>query len=195
MNPGRLEVAPERFADWLAGFVAQHPGAAVARDGPVTTVQWDRGLARCVAFPHDPLGLMLIRRGGYAVGLAEGGRLVGRKVGRRHVQSRTAAGGWSQQRFARRRAGQADALVEAVAEHAGRVLVTEPHGIPAGMVVGGDRTLVAAVLAEPPVGRLTSLPRRELPDLPDPDGAVLTHALWRGRAVWVELTGTGVGAP
>ena len=36
-----------------------------------------------------------------------GYRRTAHKVGTRHVQSRTAAGGWSQQRYARRRANQA----------------------------------------------------------------------------------------
>ena len=41
------------------------------------------------------------------------------------------------------------------------------------------------MLEAPVLARLTGLPRRELPDLSDPDAAVLRRALWRGRAVWV----------
>ena len=142
-------------------------------------------------WPWDPLGLILVRRGGYAVGLARGGVLVSSKVGRRRVQGRTAAGGWSQQRFARRRVNQAAEVVDAVAGHAARLLVGEhhgiheQHGIPAALVLGGDRTLCAEVLAAPALAALRALPSRELPDLPDPDAAVLRRALWRGRAVWV----------
>ena len=44
------------------------------------------------------------------------------KVGQRHVQGRTKAGGQSQQRFARRRDNQARAAYEAAAEHAARIL-------------------------------------------------------------------------
>ncbi len=47
------------------------------------------------------------------------------RSGTRHVQSRTAAGGWSQQRFARRRGKQADELVDAVVGHARRVLLAD----------------------------------------------------------------------
>ena len=104
-------------------------------------------------FAHDPLGVVLVRRGGYAVGLASGGAFTASKVGSRHVQSRTAAGGWSQQRFARRRGKQADELVDAVVGHARRVLLGDDEspregarGIPRGLVVGGDRTLVREVL-------------------------------------------------
>lgn len=185
MPPGRSEVAPERFDAWLAHRALEHPDAEVTTEGPVTMVRWDGGGAHCEWFPHDPLGLVLIRRGGYAVGLARGGTLEAAKAGRRHVQSRTAAGGWSQQRFARRRENQADALVAAVAGHVDRLLLKGAGGIPDALVTGGDRTLVTAVLADPRCRALADLPRRELPDLPDPDGKVLAQALRRGRAVWV----------
>ena len=152
-------------------------------------------MAAVERFDQDPLGLVLVRRGGYAVGLATGGRLAATKVGTRHVQSRTAAGGWSQQRFARRRAGQADVLVDAVAGHALAVLLggvpspaTDAPGLPRALVVGGDRSLAAAVLSDPRLKALSGLPRRELYDLPDPNRKVLERALWRGRAVRVTLT-------
>jgi len=194
MPPGRSEIAPDRFDAWVSHRVAEHPDTVITIDGPVTLLQWSGGGARCEAFEHDPLGLLLLRRGGYAVGLARGGILEVAKAGRRHVQSRTAAGGWSQQRFARRRENQADALVGAVRDHVERILVAGAGGIPAGLVTGGDRALVAGVLADPRLRRLGELPRRELPDLPDPDAKVLRTAVQRGRAVWVRsLTGDASG--
>ena len=168
-----VEVAPERLDGWLERFAASNPGP----DAPQRLVAHE-------GFAHDPLALLLIRRGGYAVGLARGAALVESKVGTRHVQSRTAAGGWSQQRFARRRGNQADELVRAVAEHTLRIL---PRGIPAGLVVGGDKALVRAVLDDPRLAHLDALPRRELYDLPDPRRSVLEDALRRGRAVRVTI--------
>lgn len=168
-----VEVAPERLEGWLERFAASNPGA----DAPQRVVARD-------GFAHDPLAVLLVRRGGYAVGLARRATFAESKVGTRHVQSRTAAGGWSQQRFARRRGNQADALVRAVAEHALRIL---PSGIPAGLVVGGDKALVRAVLDDPRLAHLDGLPRRELYDLPDPRRAVLEEALRRGRAVRVTI--------
>ena len=185
MPAGRSEVAPERFDGWLSHRLLEHPEAAVETGDTITTVRWDGGGARCEWFRADPLGLVLIRRGGYAVGLARGGVLQTSKAGRRHVQGRTAAGGWSQQRFARRRENQADALVEAVVGHVERILVKGEGGIPDGLVLGGDRALAAAVLADPRCRALRDLPRRELPDLPDPDARVLAEALRRGRSVWI----------
>lgn len=166
-----VEVAPERYDRWRARFDENNP------DGPQRVVGVER-------FDHDPLAALLVRRGGYAVGVARGARLVAHKVGTRYVQSRTAAGGWSQQRFARRRANQADELVGAVTEHALRVL----GGIDArGLVVGGDRALAESVLEDARLAGVRDLPRRELYDLPDPRLAVLETALARARAVRVTI--------
>ena len=198
-----IEVDPERFDRWMAGFAERHGPYDAAEEitpgGVVVSARATDG-STCVATPfeHDPLGVVLVRRGGYAVGRARAGAFVGSKVGTRHVQSRTAAGGWSQQRFARRRGKQADELVDAVVRHARRVLLGDDEspregadGIPRGMVVGGDRALVREVLGAGALRALLGLPVRELYDLPDPKREVLETALRRGRAVRVELTEVG----
>ena len=182
----RLEVGPERISRWLDGFAERHDGAHLTEEGAVVRAEaGDGAVAVCTSFPHDPLGLVLVRRGGYAVGLALEGRLTAHKCGTRYVQSRTAAGGWSQQRFARRRGNQADELVRGVAEHAVRILPVAAAA--EGLVVGGDRALVRDVLADPRLAHLANLPRRELYDIPDPKLRVLQEAVRRGRAVWVDL--------
>jgi len=137
------------------------------------------------ATPPVAIALILVRRGGYAVGLGQGPELISHKVGTRYVQSRTAAGGWSQHRFARRRDNQADALVVSVIEHARRVVLASPTG---ALIVGGDKSLVRDVLADSRLARLAQLPRRELFDLPDPKLVVLKQALRRGRAVRILLS-------
>ncbi|HET8769008.1 MAG TPA: acVLRF1 family peptidyl-tRNA hydrolase [Pedococcus sp.] len=173
MSTRVVEVDPERLEGWLERFAANNPGP----DAPQRVVGTER-------FDHLPLAVVLVRRGGYAVGLADGAAYAASKVGTRHVQSRTAAGGWSQQRFARRRGNQADELVRAVADHAARLLLS-PR--PAGLVVGGDKALVRDVLADPRLAVLADLPRRELYDLPDPRRSVLEDALRRGRVVRVTV--------
>jgi hypothetical protein len=140
-------------------------------------------LSRHAARPRT-LGLLLVRRGGWAVGTARDGRLLVHKTGSRYVQSRTAAGGWSQQRYARRRGNQADALVSAVVEAAATRL--DPGSLD-GLVGGGDRALVEAVLADPALAAVAALPRGSLLDVPDPKAAVLTAAAERVRAVRVQL--------
>lgn len=167
-----VEIAPERYPAWRARFDTANP------DGP-------QRILAVARFDASPLAVLLVRRGGYAVGVAEGTRLLARKVGTRHVQSRTAAGGWSQQRFARRRANQADELVGAVAEHLARLLRGAPD--PAGVLCGGDRGLVRQVLADPRLTGLAQLPRHAAYDIPDPDRSVLEATLARCRAVRVTL--------
>jgi len=221
----RIEVDPERIVRWVNGFAERHgdltwssaessvtvsaaDGATAALDPFASGVAGGAddldGLAAW-AVPPQAIALILVRRGGYAVGLGSGAELIAHKVGTRYVQSRTAAGGWSQHRFARRRDNQADALVVSVIEHAQRVVLAPPTGArvvrgntslvrdsrasaAGALVVGGDKTLVREVLADPRLARLVTLPRRELFDLPDPRLVVLKQALRRGRAVRITLS-------
>ena len=60
-----VEVSPERLDGWLERFAANNPDDA---GEPVP----QRIVAR-EDFPHDPLAVLLVRRGGYAVGLARAG--------------------------------------------------------------------------------------------------------------------------
>jgi hypothetical protein len=161
---------------------ADEPNGSGGTGGPGVPGELD-GLAAWASPPVD-IALILVRRGGYGVGLGQGPELTSHKVGTRYVQSRTAAGGWSQHRFARRRDNQADALVVSVIEHARRVVLASPTG---ALVVGGDKSLVRDVLADPRLARLARLPRRELFDLPDPKLVILKQALRRGRAVRILL--------
>jgi hypothetical protein len=131
-------------------------------------------------------GVLLIRRAGYAVAVFEGGTEIVRKVGSRHIHGRTAAGGWSQQRYARRRANQADEIVVAAAEHAARIMGPRPDLD--FLVTGGDRPLVAAALAELPPA-LASLPVGAHLGIGTPDSAVLRAVPDRVLAVQVQLPG------
>ena len=89
---------------------------------------------------------LLVRLGGYAVGVFEGERLVASKVGSRFVKNRHKKGGSSANRFRRRREEQARELVDDAAEAAARIL--EPHRARIEFVaLGGDRGAVDAVLA------------------------------------------------
>ena len=73
-----IEVDPERLDRWLAGFAERHGHTDATEEttpgGVVVSAQAADGF-RAVATPfaHEPLGVVLVRRGGYAVGLASGG--------------------------------------------------------------------------------------------------------------------------
>jgi hypothetical protein len=131
-------------------------------------------------------GLLLVRRGGYAIGRLDGPTLSGSSVGRRHVQGRTKAGGWSQQRFARRRANQAQVAFDAAAGHAVEILARGGPAL-AALGVGGDRQALAAILTEPALSRVAAVPQVWLESSGDPNRAALTQAADRLRSLRVTL--------
>jgi peptide subunit release factor 1 (eRF1) len=101
---------------------------------------------------------VLVRLGGYAVGVFEGERLIASKVGSRFVKGRHKKGGSSQSRFRRRREGQERELIEDAAETAARVL--EPYRARIEHVaLGGDRAAVKRVLESLPWLEEKALPR------------------------------------
>ena len=132
------------------------------------------------------VGLLLIRRGGYGVGLARAGTLIASKNGTRYVQSRTAAGGWSQQRFARRRANQADALVETAAERAAALFAQDA---PDCLQPGGDAKLFSECMENAKLSSYRALPRLPLLPVPDPRQDVLRQAAADTRSLRISLTG------
>jgi hypothetical protein len=134
-------------------------------------------------------GVLLVRKGGFAVARLEADRIVDSKVGRRHVQGRTKAGGQSQQRFARRRDNQARQAFEAAAEHAARIL--GELAAPAAVVTGGDHTAVAEVLADPRLGHL-AVHEPWLP-VPDPRREVLEEAVRDACCVAIDVRNAGDG--
>jgi Actinobacteria/chloroflexi VLRF1 release factor len=128
------------------------------------------------------IGLLLARKGAVAAGIADGDELVASKVGTHYVQGRTAAGGWSQQRFARRRDNQAKAAAADGSAIAGRVLLPEVRTL-AALVCGGDRAAVDAILAAPQLAPLAKLRTERLLEVPEPRHAVLVAAIAQARAV------------
>lgn len=138
------------------------------------------GLADLAGPPAD-WGVLLVRKGGFAMARLAGATLGESKTGQRHVQGRTKAGGQSQQRFARRRDNQARQAYEAAAEHAVRIL----GGCRGPVVVGGDRPAVDEVLADP---RLRALAvTGPWLAVPDPRRGVLEQAIADAGALQVQV--------
>ena len=126
-------------------------------------------------------GVLLVRKGGFAVARLEGETMVEHKIGQRHVQGRTKAGGQSQQRFARRRDNQARQAYEAAADHAARIL--GHRALP--LVTGGDHGAVDEVLADPRLRQVTVV--GPWLAVPDPRRAVLDGAIHDALSVAVEV--------
>lgn len=205
-----LSIPPERLERWLTGFADRHGTVqSIPRPDTVTVTAADGSVAECkVPFPplnvdqnqefgglldhaktERMVGVLLVRRGGFAAGVFRGSALLSSKVGSRHVQGRSAAGGQSQQRFARRRDKQAREAFEAAAEVTVRILSPYVPEFDA-VVVGGDRTAIDHVLAD---RRLTLVRDLVVPPhlpVPDPKLAVLKGCPDKFRAVRIALTET-----
>ncbi|MHB1613592.1 MAG: acVLRF1 family peptidyl-tRNA hydrolase [Actinomycetes bacterium] len=200
-------VDAERLTGWLERFVQRH-GRAESTGTPtgVTLVAADGEQAHCLV-PFPPLtldaqqpylglvthamverrvGVLLVRRGGFAAGVFQGERLLASRVGARPVQGRTAAGGWSQQRFARRRHGQVTVALSAAADAAAAVLVPAAASLDA-VVLGGDRGALEHVMADPRLGGLSSLVTGPRLEVPDPRRHVLLGAPGLFRTVRIRI--------
>jgi peptide subunit release factor 1 (eRF1) len=105
-------------------------------------------LLDALAVEHT-VAALLVRMGGYAVGVLEGERVVASKVGTRFVKGRHKKGGSSANRFRRRREGQERELVDDSAAEAARVLGPW-RGRVQHVALGGDRSAVRRVLAARP---------------------------------------------
>ena len=202
----RLGVAPERLGRWLDGVAERHGAFTEVReeDGAVhvscadsttltlrTPFAWTPGPALLTSLttaarePHRA-AVLLVRRGRWAVGVFDGGELVVSKVDARLVQGRTAAGGTSQQRYARRRGNQTDAVVAHAVETAVRVLLPHAASVEA-LFTGGDRGLVDDVLTDPRLKPLAALRREPALDVGEPTKAVLLETPTQFRAVDVHI--------
>jgi hypothetical protein len=191
-----IDVAPERLPRWLENFATRHGPYAVngleltAEDGATARLTPPPGAADVTDVPQlvraagvaRRLGLLLARKGAVAVGVADGAELVASKVDTHYVQGRTAAGGWSQQRFARRRDNQARAAAADGSAIAGRLLLPAARTVRA-LVTGGDRAAVDAILAAPELAPLRPLRDERFLDVPEPRHAVLVAAVAQARAV------------
>lgn len=203
-----LSVGAERIGRWLAGFEERHGATTYEASPEVVVVTAADGAVAEVEVPFPPLavddalpygglaehavrerkvGVLLVRRGGYAAGIFDGSKLVASKVGSRLVQGRTAAGGWSQQRFARRREKQTREAFEAAAGVAAAVLL--PHaGELDAVVLGGDKAATQQVLEDPRLKPLRDKVAAGFLNVPDPRLAVLRETPKQFRVVRIRLS-------
>jgi hypothetical protein len=154
--------------------------ARLPLDAPYAGPADASAFAAAVAAP-DRWGVLLVRKGGFAVARLAGDAMVEHKIGQRHVQGRTKAGGQSQQRFARRRDNQARQAFEAAAEHAVRLLGDRPLPV----VTGGDHAAVDEVLADPRLAHLSVV--GPWLAVPDPRRSVLDGAVADALSVRVDV--------
>jgi hypothetical protein len=205
-----LDIGPDRLERWVAGFGERHGGATsavvddamkfTAADGatallvapfPPLPAGWatDQPVAAIVGHAQTPrvIAILLVRLGGYAAGVFDRDELIASKVGSRQVHGRSAAGGWSQHRFARRREGQVKVALDKAVDTAAEVILPLLGRLDA-VVTGGDRTALHTVLADPRLARLRPLVTARILDVPDPRARVLRDSLQASRAIRVTLS-------
>lgn len=206
-----VEVEPERVVGWFERFAHGHGGVAgrvitahlvrvTAGDGTTATVTVpfaplvppdDPRLAVAVLALHllrrRRIGLLLVRAGGHGVGIAFDGRVEVSRTDRRHVQGRTAAGGWSQRRFARRREGQVRAALAAATADAVEVLVPRLSTMDA-VVLGGDHRALDTLSEDRRLAEVFAMAEPRVLDVPEPRRSTLDDAAIRARNVEIVLT-------
>ncbi|HEV3357659.1 MAG TPA: acVLRF1 family peptidyl-tRNA hydrolase [Pseudonocardiaceae bacterium] len=200
-----VEVTADRIGGWYARFTLRHD---IVRTVELSTesfvVEAADGASATAAIPFPPLllteppkdletavelvvehlrrprliGLVLVRLGGHSVGIAQSGTVLVSATDHLPVHGRNKAGGWSQQRFARRRVGQARVAVQHAAADVRRVLVPRVGELSA-VVLGGDAHELAALRAEPGLVEVFALARPRILDVPQPRRAVLDEAARR----------------
>jgi len=207
-------VGPDRIEGWLADFTGRHGETVVTTDvsrAVVTVTAADGAVAEChVPFPplgaaqsgatglaahaaaSRTVGVLLVRLGGYAAGVFSGSppKLIASKVGSRLVHGRSAAGGQSQQRFARRREKQAREALTAAADNAASVLGPFSGQLDA-VVLGGDRRSVADLRSDPRLRPYFDLAVDRFLTVPDPRLAVLQGTPRLFRAIRIRLSEAG----
>jgi Actinobacteria/chloroflexi VLRF1 release factor len=210
--PRRIDVAPGRFPGWIESFAERH-GAVTAQetDQLISFAAADGAVATCqVPFPPLPrdndadeislakrlathasadrtVGVLLVRLGGYAAGVFTGAEpvLVASKVGSRLVHGRSAAGGQSQQRFARRRENQARQALTAAADTAAAVF--GPYKLDA-LVLGGDKRAFSPIRTDVRLAPAFEVAVDTFLTVPDPRLAVLKDTPRLFRAIKITLT-------
>jgi hypothetical protein len=166
--------------------------ADAAADGTVGPAgRWANAIS-AHALAERTVGVLLVRLGGYAAGVFAGSppALVASKTGARPVHGRSAAGGWSQHRFARRREKQASEALHAATDAAIQVFGHAPGGPGSldALVLGGDRRAIAPLRGDPRLAPYLALATDRFLTVPDPRLAVLKDTPRLFLAIRIRLT-------
>jgi len=207
---GRIvEVEPERLPRWVANFAERNGGIANHHaEGDAWTIESNEGTSASVVWTladglpagwllaDDPekaaehlrdyaleprrIAVLLARKSAYSVGVLADGRILASKTDTAYVQGKTKAGGQSQQRFARRRDGQAKAAEKRARDAVVAVLT---HAEYDALVTGGP---VEGILEDP---RLAGLkPAVHFGDIAEPKAALLTETAYRAIGFRIRLS-------
>jgi Actinobacteria/chloroflexi VLRF1 release factor len=167
------------------GPVRREAGADLAGKEPGATA----AQMAAHALADRTVGVLLVRLGGYAAGVFAGPdqHLAASKVGSRLVHGRSAAGGQSQRRFARRREKQASEALGAAADTAAAVFGPYNGRLDA-VVLGGDKRAMSGLADDPRLRPFLDLAVDRFLTVPDPRLAVLKGTPRMFTAIRIRLT-------
>lgn len=201
-----VSVPADRVVRWFENFATRHGEytlsctsgevIALAADGARAAVKSGWGDIPAVGSSEElaawllrdrRVGVLLVRKGAHAVGVFAGLARETSKVDTHYVQGRTKAGGWSQQRYSRRRDNQATKALNEAADEAVRLLLPEVGRLEA-VVCGGDGHAVSVVLEDRRLEPLLPLVSSHgvLPT-PEPRQATLAAVVETARSVTISL--------
>jgi hypothetical protein len=163
LNDGRLRLVLPPFP------VSSRSTSQMLETGPLRSL-----------LAHDYLiGLVLVRLGSYALGIAGGEKLLTSKVGTGLVHGRHRQGGSSAHRFERHRDKQIEYFFTRVCRHAREQIEPYVKSIDY-LAYGGARTTIRLLLKQCGfLGRMTAPTLPPLLDIPEPRRAVLEDAVKR----------------
>lgn len=199
-----MEISADRVVGWVNRFAGRNTGVAelVAHPDRLEILGGDGTLAT-IEVPFGPmaigrrepieallehlatiglLGLVLVRGGAHSIGTARNGVVLSSSTDRAYLQGRTAAGGWSQQRYARRRGNQLTASLADSAATVERMLLPFVGRL-GGLILAGDGSALRKVMAAPMLRPLVQLPARTFGDIPEPRRVVLDAVAARSLVV------------
>ena len=128
------------------------------------------------------IGIVLVRLGGYSIGVAVRGVVETSTTGARPVHGRNRKGGSSSGRFARRRDNQVRVALDTAADAVARVLLPVADDLDA-FVLGGYTAALDDLRADRRLAALLARAEPRVLDVPEPRRAVLDEAARRARAV------------
>jgi VLRF1 release factor-like protein len=205
-----VEVEPERVSGWFTRFADRHGGITDTDVSPeIVRVEASDGATATATVPFGPLvpppdlrlavdvlvlhllkprriGLLLVRLGGHSIGIAYNGKVETSRTDRRLVHGRSAAGGWSQHRFARRREGQARQALQAAAADAVELLTPQLSTLDA-VVLGGDQRALDELRADRRLADVFACAEPRVLDVPEPRKTVLDDAAQRARSIEITV--------
>ena len=165
-------------------------GSPMSAEAPSAAVRAAAEALAAHAAADRTVGVLLVRLGGYAAGVFSGSppRLIDSKTGSRPVHGRSAAGGWSQHRFARRRENQAATALRAAADAAAEVFGRYGPDRLDALVLGGDRRSAAGLRDDPRLEKYLGKATGRFLTVPDPRLAVLRGIPRAFLAIRIRLT-------